>query len=57
MEEKTDVIITDIQMPFLSMVWFIFKWTVAAIPALTVAGLFLSVLFVFLVRLGHQINW
>ncbi|GAB6044055.1 hypothetical protein [Endothiovibrio diazotrophicus] len=27
------VVVTDIQMPFWSMVWFMLKWAIAAIPA------------------------
>lgn len=33
------VAIVDVQMPFGSMVMFIFKWTIASIPALIVLGL------------------
>jgi hypothetical protein len=32
-EPAQRVTITDVQMPFLSMVVFIFKWTLASIPA------------------------
>ncbi len=42
------VIITDIQMPFLSMVWFIFKWVLASIPALITASLIMLLLGAFL---------
>ena len=31
--EKQKVIVTDIQMPFWSMVMFMIKWTIASIPA------------------------
>jgi len=34
MSNEDRVIVTDIQMPFFSMVIFMVKWAVAAIPAL-----------------------
>ena len=34
--EKQKVIVTDIQMPFWSMVIFMIKWTVASVPALII---------------------
>lgn len=34
MGSENKVIVTDIQMPFLSMVIFMVKWAIAAIPAL-----------------------
>ena len=40
-ENRQNVIVTDIHMPFLSMVIFMVKWAIAAIPAfiiLTVVG-------------------
>lgn len=43
---KTDlarVTIVDIDMPFWSMVTFIFRWTLAAIPALFILGLLAGV--------------
>lgn len=32
--EAQQVVITDIKMPFFSMVWFMIKWVFALIPAL-----------------------
>ena len=32
--EETQVVVTDIQMPFISMVVFMVKWALAAVPAL-----------------------
>ena len=45
--EETQVVVTDIQMPFISMVVFMVKWALAAIPALFIlfaifTGLFLA---------------
>ncbi len=34
--EKQKVIVTDIQMPFWSMVVFMIKWTIASVPALII---------------------
>ena len=39
-----EVIIKDIQMPFLSMVTFMVKWAFAAIPAIIIIALILAVL-------------
>lgn len=33
---RTPVVVTDIDMPFMSMVVFIVKWTIAAIPAMII---------------------
>lgn len=47
-EEERQVIVTDIRMPFLSMVVFMVKWVVASIPAiiiLWIIGAILALLF------------
>jgi len=36
MSEEQRVIVTDIQMPFMSMVVFMVKWVIAAIPAMII---------------------
>lgn len=33
---KTEVVVTDIKMPFMSMVTFMVKWALASIPALII---------------------
>lgn len=38
-EEHQHVIVTDIKMPFLSMVFFMVKWVIASIPAFFILGL------------------
>ena len=44
--EETKVVVTDIQMPFISMVVFMVKWALAAIPALLIlGGIFAGLLF------------
>jgi hypothetical protein len=35
---KTEVVVVDVKMPFLSMVTFMVKWVIAAIPALIILG-------------------
>ena len=32
--DEQNVVVTDIQMPFWSMVWFMVKWSIASIPAM-----------------------
>ena len=41
LENKNEVIVVDIKMPFLSMVVFMIKWVLASIPAIII----LSILF------------
>ena len=36
MENHTEVVVTNIRMPFWSMVVFMIKWAVAAIPAFAI---------------------
>jgi hypothetical protein len=38
------VVVTDFDMPFLSMIAFIMKWTLASIPAIITISLLLAVL-------------
>jgi|GEM_PF-406142 len=38
--ESQRVVVTDLQMPFFSMVIFMVKWAIAAIPALIILGVF-----------------
>ena len=33
MHHSQNVVVTDIDMPFGSMIWFMVKWTLASIPA------------------------
>lgn len=37
--ERTEVTVVDVHMPFGSMVVFILKWTLAAIPAMIILGI------------------
>lgn len=36
MQDGTRVVVTDVQMPFGSMVTFMVKWTIASIPAMII---------------------
>ncbi len=46
MESKIDkVTVIDIKMPFFSMMIFMIKWAIAAIPAFIIIGIIASVLF------------
>jgi hypothetical protein len=45
---KMQVVISDIDMSFMSMVFFIVKWTVASIPALIILFLLGTIAAVFL---------
>lgn len=37
--ETQNVVVTDIQMPFMSMVFFMVKWVIAAIPAMIILAM------------------
>jgi len=39
MEHQREVIVTDVKMPFLSMVVFMIKWAIASIPAFIILSL------------------
>ena len=45
MTTENHVVVTNIQMPFLSMVWFMVKWSIAAIPAAIILFFLLAILF------------
>lgn len=59
MDSPHKVIVKDIDMPFWSMVWFMLKWSVAAIPAtlilVCVAGGFVFAVALFLAALGASL--
>ena len=38
-ENTTQIVVTDIRMPFWSMVVFMIKWAIAAIPALIILAI------------------
>lgn len=44
-KERNHVVVVDVKMPFLSMVIFMVKWTIAAIPALAILAILGSLFF------------
>ena len=50
--EIREVVVTDIDMPFWSMVYFMIKWVVASIPAAVILSIFIFVLMSVLGGLG-----
>lgn len=44
MENRREVVVTDIRMPFLSMVIFMIKWAFAAIPAFIIVWIIFAAL-------------
>lgn len=53
--EKQEVVVTDIQMPFGSMVVFMVKWAIAAIPAAIILFVLFWVLVGILAALGGSL--
>ena len=47
MERHQEVVVTNIKMPFLSMVIFMIKWAIAAIPAIIILSLLFGLLSMF----------
>lgn len=39
MDDNSNVRVTDINMPFMSMVVFMIKWAIASIPAMIILGI------------------
>lgn len=44
MEKRQEIVVTNIKMPFWSMVVFMIKWAIAAIPAIIILTLLFSLL-------------
>ena len=42
-DEERHVVVTDIQMPFMSMVVFMVKWVIASIPAFFILAIIASI--------------
>jgi len=51
---NNQVVVTDFQMPFMSMVTFMVKWAIAAIPAILILTFFGMVLFGVLTAIVKQ---
>lgn len=41
---RSEVVVVDVEMPFMSMVVFMIKWILAAIPALIILGIVSAIL-------------
>ncbi len=54
--ESNHVTVDDIKMPFLSMVIFMVKWSIAAIPALIILAVIGMVLFAVLGGMGMMMS-
>ena len=50
--ENTQVVVTDIRMPFWSMVIFMIKWAIAAIPAFIMLAILGAIVTALLSALG-----
>jgi hypothetical protein len=46
MEDRQEVVVTDIRMSFTSMVMFMIKWVIASIPAFIILSIMFSVIMV-----------
>lgn len=53
--DSREVIVTDIKMPFLSMVVFMVKWALAAIPALIILFVIFGILSGIFGGMGHRV--
>ena len=47
-----DMIVTDVRMPFWSMVVFMVKWSLASIPALIILTIFFGIIFIIFRLIG-----
>jgi hypothetical protein len=57
-KERNHVVVVDVKMPFLSMVVFLVKWTIAAIPALIILAILGSLFFGLIAGMGwHHRTW
>lgn len=54
--ESNHVTVVDIKMPFLSMVIFMVKWAIAAIPAFIILALIAAFLFGMLSGMGMMMS-
>ena len=54
--DKQEVVVTDIHMPFMSMVVFMVKWVIASIPAMIILAIIMSVLMAIIGRMGGMVH-
>ncbi len=43
MDQQSEVVVTNIKMPFFSMVVFMIKWAIASIPAIIILSFILAI--------------
>ena len=55
-DDKQEVIVTDIRMPFISMVVFMVKWVIASIPAMIILAIITTVLMAIVGRMGGMMH-
>lgn len=58
-QELNQITVTDIKMPFLSMVFFMVKWVIASVPAffiLIILGMFTAALYPFFTLIPDLIS-
>ena len=55
--ENNQVTVVDVKMPFLSMVIFLVKLSIAAIPAMLIIGFIMSVIGMIFGGLFHNIHY
>jgi hypothetical protein len=56
-EEDRHVVVTDIQMPFMSMVFFMVKWVIASIPAFFILAIISSIFMGFIGGMGGMMHY
>lgn len=56
-ESQRHVVVTDIRMPFWSMVAFMVKWVIASIPAFLILGMLWALLMLLWGILGRMGGW
>jgi hypothetical protein len=54
--DKQEVVVTDIHMPFMSMVVFMVKWVIASIPAMIILVIITTVLMAIIGRMGGMVH-
>ena len=53
MNDKQQVVIKGIDIPFTDMVWLLVTWAVATIPALIILGFLVGLIFLVLAGIGR----
>jgi len=56
-DEEQHVVVTDIRMPFMSMVIFMVKWVIASIPAIFILAIISSIFMAVIEKMGGLIHY